>query len=568
MDSPPYTTDMPWRNGYYTGDDVDNPDETWLEFGNINVMTKDPRDATLTDDEKAMMNGVGTFDFCFYYTDSEELATVDSFDWSVYDLDVRQSGGLNERFTIDTTQATQYRVQDKSEIKMWCEHEGPEMAVEGIEFNYTAMQNDGSTEEMHNIQGYKPVTCPPGVKTVFHATTEGGLGDNPTDPKTLTKQQLARSIEFTFEDTSCFTFKYEHYCPCGNYCDEINGGPAEFCKGKGDGDATRRDGRRWCPLSTNDQPDYDPNFPNACKRYTSGNFLFAGSADAKMIDNGECLTPSPTPAPEPTQEPTAPPTAAATPGPTKSPTRSPTTSPTASPTLSPTAAPTDAPTPGPTKSPTVSPTANPTKDPTASPTASPTFEETATGSPAPDPTEEPTASRTVPPRTLPPFEETATVPPRGGDCLDGGVIVKRISGVTEFPTAPSNPVTIIDVGDDDATVTVMLNQFWDTSSSIDQIFASYLKDLYDEVCIEEQDVVGGSMIFDHSITIQCNVMSPWAYLEVCVVDDFAKNVLSVGDDAEVPKCCHPEIPPEHGTVCYHLQIKCSLDCVDAIEEKR
>merc|ERR1712014_6676 len=204
---------------------------------------------------------------------------------------------------------------------------------------------------------------------------------------------------------------------------------------------------------------------------------------------------------------------------------------------------TSAPSEDPTVSPTVSPTKDPTKNPTSTPTRSPISE-----------------------TTTPPIADIITAPPR--ECIDDGVVVKRIDGATEFPTIPTKPVSIVNVGNDGdgrSTVTVVSNQFWDTSASIGHIFASYKQDLYGQVCIEDQDVAGGSMIFDHTITIQCNVMSPFAHLKICVADDIFEKE---DNNAEIPKCCHSEIPPDQGTVCYSLEISCSMDCIDVVDERR
>lgn len=464
-DSPPYSTDMSIRNGYNRGEDPENPDTRWERFGNINVMTKDPRDATTSDEDKALMNGEATFDFCFYYTGTEEKATVDSFDWSVYDTDYR-GGGLNEKFTIDTSQAEFYRVQEDMEVKMWCENKGPETAMKDGTFTYNDWEGTPRT-----VDRYKPVTCDPGVNTIFHSTTLGKVEDNPTDPTQLTKQQLSRSIEFRFENTSCWTFKYEHYCPCGenNYCNEEGGGDPDLCFGK----------NKWCPQSTNDHKNYDRNYPNACKSYSGGNFLFAGTADEKITE-GECVTPPPTTAP----------------------------------------------------------------DPTESPTRSPIDEAT---------TEPPVEDRPPPPR---------------GDCFDD-VTVMKMYGDTEFPLSPIKPVTIVDVDEEANTVTVALHQSWTatSSSTVGHIFASYKESTFHQVCVEEQDLIGGGTVFD-TITIQCNVMSPRAHLTICVADDLIKNVLTADDDAEIPKCCHPNLPPDQGTVCYALEINCDSECIEASQEDR
>jgi hypothetical protein len=778
-DSPPYSTDMEWRNGYYRGDDPENLDDTWLKFGNINVMTKDPRDETLSDEVQATMNGEGTFDFCFYYTGTEDKATVDSFDWSVYDLDTRWGGGLHERFTIDTSQAAFYMVQDKSEVKMWCENEGPDTAASGSKFKYT----NEVGEEITNIQGYKPIQCDPGVQTIFHSTTQGSLGDNPTDPESMTTQQLARSIEFRFENTSCWTFKYEHYCPCGNYCDEDGGGDSAMCTNK-----------KWCPASEKDNDtkhnppnwhDFDSNHPHACKRYTSGNFLFAGTADEKITEKGECITKPPTPAPAPTEEPAYDclgeiiedtsitkldffnsevttntlhlpdgelryenvgvvrdqpvdlvvtvtggeytdildvwverekdvesmnglgedsqfgninlqtvenkphsgegnfkfcfhdhetneltkvdtfrwsvfdldernsdkekdgiglkekmimDTAQARlyqlwPNPEESEVQMICEDGSAIPCSQGVRTVFHSSTEGVVQDNPTDPNdmtdqqkrrsitftfkdtdcfeftydhycpveqnhdkvfplgyepedniPNKSNDPNYDKThcrgysggnflfsgdADEIIEEGECITPPPTSAPEPTAS--------PIFIEEANTPPPdpeddddddnvGRECIDD-IIIVEIKGVTEYPLSPKKPVIIVDA-DGRNSVKVDLSQSWTgEESSIGHIFASYKESRFDQVCIETEDPIGGGQIFDE-IEIQCNIMSPRAFLEICVADELSNGVLSAGDKATIPECCHPEIPPDHGTVCYILEINCNIECIEESESRR
>jgi hypothetical protein len=71
-----------------------------------------------------------------------------------------------------------------------------------------------------------------------------------------------------------------------------------------------------------------------------------------------------------------------------------------------------------------------------------------------------------------------------------------------------------------------------------------------------------------TITIQCNVMSPYAYLEICVADDIEHGLLSGDDNAEVPKCCHPTFPPETPVVCYSVEISCDIDAENATTQQR
>merc|ERR1712232_364456 len=226
------------------------------KFGSINLMTfKIPKQ------EDGLYDGTGNFQFCFHNSKTNDLVEVDSFQWSVYDLDERnhKPDGIKEKLIMDVTQASDYMLYpntEGSEVKLSCE--------------------DGSVT----------LPCAPGVRTVFHSSTKGSGKDNPTDPDNMTEQQLKRSIVFGFENKSCWTFTYSHYCP-----------PDEA----------------------------DPVNSKGCKVYGGGNFQFAGEAK-QLIEEGECITKSPTAAPldRPTLSPTSPPTFKKTDHPTRSPTMSPT----------------------------------------------------------------------------------------------------------------------------------------------------------------------------------------------------------------------------------------------------
>jgi hypothetical protein len=176
-----------------------------------------------------LKSGEGNFRFCFYDHDNGDSATVDSFRWSVYDIDSRNAAvdGIKEKMIIDITQAEDvilYPNEDESEVKLSCEDE-------------------------------TPLPCDSGVRTVFHSSTKGTGPDNPSDPNELTEQQKKRSVVFTFKDTSCWEFTYNHYCRI-----EVETG--EEC--------------RW---------------------YGGGNFLFSGA----IIKEGECISSSPTVTPVSTE---------------------------------------------------------------------------------------------------------------------------------------------------------------------------------------------------------------------------------------------------------------------------
>jgi len=230
------------------------------------------------------------------YSGSEELATVDSFDWTVFDLDYRQNGGLQEKFTMDVSQATSYSVSSNSEIKMWCEEEGPASAIKDGTFSYDYIDyGDNNEKKTRTGPHYAPPSCAEGVRTVFHSRYEGRTQDNPTDPKSMTDIAIARSIEFRFENTSCWTFKYEHYCPCGDV-DGKGDNSDSYCNEKGgfsdNGDVCTGGKNGICPTTGQ---YYDKKYPHACKKYTGGQFLFASTADPKITEEGECSTPAPKP---------------------------------------------------------------------------------------------------------------------------------------------------------------------------------------------------------------------------------------------------------------------------------
>jgi hypothetical protein len=457
-----------------------NGKKTDSTFANINLQTVQGKPKS----------GEGNFKFCFYEKGTEELTKVDTFRWTVFDADER-GGGIKEKMLMDVSQAASFSLwpdTTRSEIKMLCE-------------NGTSLP------------------CNAGVRTIFHSSTVGSGGDNPTDPDVMTDQQKSRSITFTFTDTDCWEFTYDHYCP-------------------------------------SEQVDFDgPN--TVCRGYTGGNFLFSGDS-SEIISEGECVVPPP-PAP------TEPPTKSPTESPTKGPTNAPTDEPTNEPTSAPVVPVTESPTKSPTESPTKEPTNEPTKEPTNEPTSAPVVPITES------PTKSPTSSPTSVPITDSPTGSLETL---GGDDDDDSfllplcpqdIIIVNKSGETDFP-ADNNPVVNI-LSQDQSTVTIALSQEW-TNQSVDSIFYEYKETIWSTKCYEETDANGGS-IFD-TITISCNIMTPIAFLEICVADDISNEILSIGDDATLPKCCHSDevVPPNTPKVCYSLEIRCVSACIDESEQRR
>jgi hypothetical protein len=275
---------------------------------------------------------------------------------------------------------------------------------------------------------------------------------------------------------------------------------------------------------------------------------------------------------EPTASPTSSPTSLPTASPTSSPTGLPTTYPTASPTSSPTAAPTSSPTGLPTTYPTASPTSSPTAAPTYAPTGLPTTYPTAsptsspTAAPTYAPTGLPTLSPTESPTSTPTSAPTAPFHRLGDDddtddnyfCPEDITVLKH-EGVTTYP---DGALTII--SQDTTSVTVRLTQtLTDSNSTIDNIFYQYKPNHFDSTCLEEDDVEGGEFV---EVTIECTVNTEIAMFEFWVVDDISKDVLSEGDDAVIPKCCHPEgVPLETPTTKYLIEIKCTTECPEVIQ---
>jgi hypothetical protein len=219
---------------------------------------------------------------------------------------------------------------------------------------------------------------------------------------------------------------------------------------------------------------------------------------------------------------------------------------------------------------TSSPTKNPTKEPTASPTKNPTVYPTK--NPTVSPTKNPTMGPTMDP-TSPPTSETTTSLEKNGagndddfflppTCPDDVKLIKQ-QGVTPFPEDTASAVRII--SQDTSTVTVKLEQAWMSSTVIDYIYYEYKEDAFDLKCYEEVDV-DLNTIYD-TITIQCNVMDPTAYLEICVADDISKEFLNLEDDGTVPKCCHSTAPEETPTVCYTLEINCETGCAETVARR-
>jgi hypothetical protein len=149
--------------------------------------------------------------------------------------------------------------------------------------------------------------------------------------------------------------------------------------------------------------------------------------------------------------------------------------------------------------------------------------------------------------------------------------VKNSKGVTPFPSDASSAVKIL--SQDMSTVTIQLIQSFNIQSpdsNIDQIYYQYKDSLFSKQCYEEMNVES-LKVYAEEVTIQCNTMTPYAYLEICLVDDISKNFLHEAEDnAKIPKCCHHDSDGSSykSTACYTLEIRCKTKCVDTTVDHR
>merc|ERR1712176_596064 len=89
--------------------------------------------------------------------------------------------------------------------------------------------------------------------------------------------------------------------------------------------------------------------------------------------------------------------------------------------------------------------------------------------------------------------------------------------------------------------TVRLQNAWTSGDdTVGSIFYNYRSSLFAETCAEKQDVRAGQDYAD--IVLKCYKNAPFALLDIYVADN--NGALEDGDNAEVPNCCHPDLPAE------------------------
>lgn len=170
------------------------------------------------------------------------------------------------------------------------------------------------------------------------------------------------------------------------------------------------------------------------------------------------------------------------------------------------------------------------------------------------------ASGTVAPSEFPPDESIQTTA-----CPDDIRLLKQ-DGNTPFP---ENYRGIQIIGQEPSAVTVDLGQHWTVpitnaewsdGGGVHSVFYAFKENLFSYKCYEEENAGSDGAVFDR-ITIACGILSQVAHLEICVADE-SGTIIDSGDHAVIPKCCHPDIPGEVPTVCYHFEIQCQTQCLN------
>jgi len=137
------------------------------------------------------------------------------------------------------------------------------------------------------------------------------------------------------------------------------------------------------------------------------------------------------------------------------------------------------------------------------------------------------------------------------------LLVKQ-EGSTDYP---NGAVQII--SQDTTSVTIELTQtYTDSTSTIDSIYYQFKKNVYSDICLEEKDLLGEESVV---VTIECTRNSKIGLLEFWVADDITKGVLSEGDNAIIPECCHPTVPEGTPTTKYIIEVKCVSQCPEVAQ---
>jgi len=148
--------------------------------------------------------------------------------------------------------------------------------------------------------------------------------------------------------------------------------------------------------------------------------------------------------------------------------------------------------------------------------------------------------------------------PIGPEQCPNDVLLVNHTGDTPYP---DDFVRI--VSQDMTTVTVELVQmFTESSTSLDSVFYKYKDSTFTSTCPEEDDFFGEDSV---EIQIECKITTKSAFLEIWVADHIGKGVLSEGDNAVVPQCCHPNVPEGTPVTKYLVEIRCDSLCPEVFE---
>jgi len=148
--------------------------------------------------------------------------------------------------------------------------------------------------------------------------------------------------------------------------------------------------------------------------------------------------------------------------------------------------------------------------------------------------------------------------PIGPEQCPNDVLLRKHTGDTPYP---DDFVRI--VSQDMTTVTVELVQmFTESSTSLDSVFYKYKDSTFHSTCPEEDDFFGEDSV---EIQIVCKITTKSAFLEIWVTDHIEKGVLSEGDNAVVPQCCHPTVPEGTPVTKYLVEIRCDSLCPEVFE---
>ena len=135
-------------------------------------------------------NGQGNFKFCFK-DNNDDLVKIDSFYWTVLDLEMSANAKLRDQVIINMDQVESYSLVKNSQVEAICEDtkaKGP------------CKNGDG--------------------RTIFQATEIGEVGSDPTDPMKLTPVQQKQSVAFEFRNKRCFSMVFKTLCNEDKDCND------------------------------------------------------------------------------------------------------------------------------------------------------------------------------------------------------------------------------------------------------------------------------------------------------------------------------------------------------------